>query len=98
MQIMTQSLNAAHKYKDRETEKYKADTRQFYTGSSHNTVVVQSPCTFKGFHCNHSGLQIAQGPFQETSLIKHNFSGLPCSRTLPKDFFPEGQLQETSLL
>jgi len=51
------------KYKTHRESRHKT----IYTGSSHNTGVVQSPCTFKGFHYNHSGLQIAQGLFQETS-------------------------------
>jgi len=52
-------------HKDKEWER--KQTQQFYTGSFHNTRVVQSPCTSKRFHYNHTWLQIAQGLFQETS-------------------------------
>jgi hypothetical protein len=91
-----QRINTEHKDKERERER--VDTKQFYIGSSHNTGVVQSPCNSKRFHYNHSGLQIAQGPFQETSLFKHNCSRIPCSRTLSKDFFALGHYLKTFLL
>jgi len=60
------------------SQREKAHTKQFYTGSSHNTEVFQSPCISKGFHYNHSGLQIAQGLFQETSI---------CSSTTARYFY-----------
>jgi len=64
----TSLLNVADKIQNTqikhiEIAKEKADIKQFYTDSSHNTGVVQSPCTFKGFHYNHIGLQIAQRLF-----------------------------------
>jgi len=65
------------KHKDKEIEKDKEGTNEFYTGFSHNTGVVQSSCTSKGFHYNHTRLQIALGPFRKTSWLKHNYSRLP---------------------
>jgi len=62
----------------KETEWEKTDTKQFYTDSTYNLGVVQSHCTFKGFHYNHSELQITQWHFQETSL---------CSSTAVRDFY-----------
>lgn len=84
LKVWMQRIKTEHK--DKETEREKANTKQFFIGSSHNTGVVQSPCTSKGFHYNHSGLQIAQGHLQETSLLKDTCLRIPCSRKLPKDF------------
>jgi hypothetical protein len=47
----------------------KRDTT-IYTGSSHKSRVVQSPCTSKGFHYNHTRLQVAQAHKQETSFAQ----------------------------
>ena len=39
-------------------EKREEITQEIYTGSSHKPRVVQSPCTSKGFHYNHTRLQM----------------------------------------
>jgi hypothetical protein len=80
-----QRINVKHK--DKETMREKGDTKQFYIGSSHNTGVVQSPCTSKGFQYNYSGLQISQGLFQETSQ---------CSSTTARDFLALGHYLKSS--
>ena len=83
-------------HKDIDKEKEKVDTKQFYTCSSYNPGIVQSPCTSKRFHYNHTRLQIAQGHLQETSQCSSTTArvfyvlGLylkaSCSRTTPRDF------------
>jgi len=71
--------------------------KSIYTGSSHNAGVVQSLCTSKGFHYNHSALQFAQGHNQKIYIF---------SNTTTRDFYAlglylktyaQGQLQKTSL-
>jgi len=63
-------------------ERERADTT-IYIGSSHNTGVVHSLCTSKGFHYNHYWSQLlndsskrlsnAQAPLQETSNAQGNY-------------------------
>ena len=70
------------------------DTKQFLSGSSHNTEVIKSLALPRDFTI----ITLYYKFFKETSLLMYICSRLPCSRTLPKDFLSPGQLQETSLL
>jgi len=90
-------FSGKQKNKDKESESKKADTNQFYIGSSHNTGVVQSPCTSKGFHYNitldyklfidtSKRLLNAQSQLQKTSMLKHNcLRCLALGHYVPKD-------------
>jgi hypothetical protein len=54
----------------RERERERKEHTNIYPGSSHKPRVVQSPCTSKGFHYNHTRLQVAQAHKQETSFAQ----------------------------
>ena len=60
---------------------------KIYTGSSHKPRVVQSPCTSKGFHYNHTRLQ----------LLKHTARDFLCSSiTIQETSNAQAHKQETS--
>ena len=81
--------------RERERERERRH-KQFYIGSSHKIGVIQTPCTFMGFHYNLtyyncsrnlSRLLYAQAHLQETSFAQGHYQETSNA---------QGQLQETS--
>ena len=78
-------------------EQRKKEHKQLYrflpqTGCSHVPLALPRRIPLK---CN-VGLQVAQSHKKETSLLKDNSKRLLFSITQERDFYAQGQLQETS--
>jgi len=74
VQRLTQSLGAAEYNRHRDNRDIeRADISNLYC-SSHNTWIVQPPCTSKGFHYNLTRLQLLKDSSKRLPHAKAHFA------------------------